>query len=287
MTDYELRFPWPWHLPEGITRALVIGVIAAAVAVVGIIAWNSSQALTGIHQLQASNAQNARNQADDNTRKLLAQITQAQGRIDSLNAQIGVLQGQATVNGNSISLLVADVDNLARALQTDINQLIALGQRPAAAQPARSTSATTTTTTVPARAGSPPTTTTVTVPRPGCGIQILGQCLGGTTPTTKAAVATGNGFGCAPALAYLHAHQAPGFTDVCAPHSAFGHYGVTCVNHLPQCAPGTKVIYIACPADFVYRNEAENSWVLTGGPGRIDAYGQGTPAEQATCNRYA
>ena len=61
---------------------------------------------------------------------------------------------------------------------------------------------------------------------------------------------------------------------------------MTCVNHPPQCAAGTKVVYISCPAPFVYQNEAQNSIVLSGGPGRIDAWGQGTPAQDATCNSY-
>jgi hypothetical protein len=86
--------------------------------------------------------------------------------------------------------------------------------------------------------------------------------------------ATSGGFGCQAALAYLAAHQAPGFVDVCRPHAASGGYGYTCVDHSPQC-PGTKVIAIACPAPIVYQNEASNSWVMSGrSRAPIDPYGQ-------------
>lgn len=66
------------------------------------------------------------------------------------------------------------------------------------------------------------------------------------------------GFGCADALAYLAANAAPGYTFGCAPHSALGHYGYTCDN-VPGVCPGTMHIQIACPAPFVYENEAANS----------------------------
>jgi hypothetical protein len=90
-------------------------------------------------------------------------------------------------------------------------------------------------------------------------------------------------FGCAAALAYLAAHQAPGFVDVCRPHAASGGYGYTCVNHAPQC-PGLKVIAIACPAPIVYKNEASNSSVLTGrSRAPIDPFGQNDPR----CPAYA
>lgn len=89
---------------------------------------------------------------------------------------------------------------------------------------------------------------------------------------------------CASALAYLAAHQAPGFVDVCAPGSALGHYGFTCSNVAPHCPNGARVIHIACPAPFVYKNEAHNSWTLTGGATGIDPFGQGSPTEQASCS---
>ena len=90
------------------------------------------------------------------------------------------------------------------------------------------------------------------------------------------AVAAGD-FGCAAALAYLAAHQAPGFVDLCRPHAASGGYGYTCVDHAPQC-PGSKVIAIACPAPIVYKNEASNSLVLAGrSQAAIDPFGQNDP----------
>lgn len=91
--------------------------------------------------------------------------------------------------------------------------------------------------------------------------------------------------GCADALAYLSAHQAPGFVDVCGPGTASGHYGFTCWNVAGRCPNGAKVIRIACPAPFVYMNEAHNSWSLVGRGSGIDPYGQGTSAEQAFCDR--
>ena len=90
---------------------------------------------------------------------------------------------------------------------------------------------------------------------------------------------------CADALAYLAAHQAPGFVDVCGPGSALGRYGYTCWNIPGRCPDGAKVIHIACPAPFVYMNEAHNSWALQGRQSGIDPYGQGSPDERAFCDR--
>src|SRR4051794_15851734 len=99
-----------------------------------------------------------------------------------------------------------------------------------------------------------------------------------TAPSGQPAVA----MSCADALAYLASHQAPGFTDLCADGSAFGHLGVTCVDQAGMCA-GTRIVHIACPAPFVYMNEAHNSWVLTGQRTGIDPYGQGSAAARAAC----
>lgn len=87
---------------------------------------------------------------------------------------------------------------------------------------------------------------------------------------------------CADALAYLAAHQAPGFDSACAAGSALGHLGFTCVDQPGMCA-GTRIIRIACPAPFVYMNEAHNSWVLIGARTGIDPYGQGSASERAAC----
>jgi hypothetical protein len=53
-----------------------------------------------------------------------------------------------------------------------------------------------------------------------------------------------------------------------------------------MCPDGAKVIHIACPAPFVYMNEAHNSWTLIGGGSGFDPYGQGTPAERAFCDAH-
>ena len=87
---------------------------------------------------------------------------------------------------------------------------------------------------------------------------------------------------CADALAYLAAHQAPGFSDVCAAGTARGHLGFTCVNQAGMCE-GLRIIRIACPAPFVFMNEAHNSWVLIGARTGIDPFGQGSAAERAAC----
>jgi hypothetical protein len=77
---------------------------------------------------------------------------------------------------------------------------------------------------------------------------------------------------CGPALAYLSAHAAPGFTFQC-PGYADGHQAMTCVNHAPECA-GKLIIAIAVPCPAAYMNEASNSWVLTGQRSTpIDPYG--------------
>jgi hypothetical protein len=103
-------------------------------------------------------------------------------------------------------------------------------------------------------------------------------------PTTAPAPAPAPVGDCATALAYLAAHQAPGFVASCGPGTAFGHYGVACWNAV-YCPNGQKIIHIACPLPFVYMNEAHNSWTLVGAASGIDPYGQGRPAEQAYCNR--
>lgn len=91
---------------------------------------------------------------------------------------------------------------------------------------------------------------------------------------------------CNDALAYLAAHQAPGFVDACGDGSALGHYGHTCFNVAGMCPDGAKFIHIACPAPFVYMNESHNSWTLIGRASGFDIYGQGSPAERAFCDRH-
>ena len=91
---------------------------------------------------------------------------------------------------------------------------------------------------------------------------------------------------CADALGYLAVHAAPGFAASCEPGNSMGRFGYTCWNVAPQCGDGGRVIHIACPAPFVYQNEAHNSWALLGQRSGIDPYGQGSPAEQAFCDRY-
>ena len=72
----------------------------------------------------------------------------------------------------------------------------------------------------------------------------------------------GSRYGCGAALAYLRTHAAPGFRFQC-PGYAWGHQGMTCANHPPQC-PGERIIAIAIPCRAAYMNEASNSWVMLG-----------------------
>ncbi len=102
-----------------------------------------------------------------------------------------------------------------------------------------------------------------------------------TATSTAPAVTTS----CADALSYLAAHAAPGFLASCDPGNSLGRYGYTCWNVAPECGDGGRVIHIACPAPFVYENEAHNSWALIGQGARIDPYGQGSLAERAFCDR--
>jgi hypothetical protein len=89
-----------------------------------------------------------------------------------------------------------------------------------------------------------------------------------TTTTTEAQ----SGYGCAPAIAYLEAHAAPGFEFEC-PGYADGHQAMTCMNIQGLC-PGADVIAISVPCAAAYMNEASNSWVLTGkSDAPIDPYG--------------
>lgn len=89
---------------------------------------------------------------------------------------------------------------------------------------------------------------------------------------------------CAEALNYLSSHAAPGFVASCSPGNSLGRYGFTCWNVAPQCGDGGRIIHIACPAPFVYQNEAHNSWALIGQGSGIDPYGQGTPSERPYCD---
>ena len=128
--------------------------------------------------------------------------------------------------------------------------------------PATTTVPTTTPPTTPPAAVPTPTTPPVPAPVP-------------PTPRAPAAVAVAtvsNGYGCAPALAYLQAHAAPGFTFEC-PGWTDGHQAMTCDNVAGIC-PGAKVIAIATPCPAAYMNEASNSWVVLGeSNAALDPYG--------------
>lgn len=123
------------------------------------------------------------------------------------------------------------------------------------------TAPTTTTTSPPPVA--PPTTVPAPAPAPATPP---------AAPARNVAAAVPSGYGCGPALAYLQAHAAPGFTFEC-PGSAQGHQAMTC-DYVPGVCPGTKVIAIATPCPAAYMNEASNSWVIEGeSHAPIDPYG--------------
>lgn len=80
-----------------------------------------------------------------------------------------------------------------------------------------------------------------------------------------------SGWGCADALAWLATHSAPGYRFVC-PGYAYGHQAMTC-NNTSLC-PGERLIVIAEPCPAAYKNEAHNSWILSGlASGVIDPFG--------------
>jgi hypothetical protein len=93
-----------------------------------------------------------------------------------------------------------------------------------------------------------------------------------TAPVADATSAGTPRYGCASAIAYLHAHAAPGFAIEC-PGYAEGHQAMTCDNVAGVC-PGAKVIAISVPCPAAYMNEASNSWVVEGQSHEpIDPYG--------------
>jgi hypothetical protein len=174
-------------------------------------------------------------------------------RVAALTAVVGVVAAGC--------LVVAVAATTPPSVDAEVG--LARVTRRAAAVSIRTT--TTSTTTGPARAAasSPPTT------------------IASPPPAPAAPPPVGN---CAAALAYLAAHQAPGFVATCAPGSALGHYGFACWNRGP-CPDGQRIVHIACPLPFVYMNEAHNTWTLLGVGSGIDPYGQGGTAEQAYCDR--
>ena len=126
------------------------------------------------------------------------------------------------------------------------------------------------------------TTTTPPTPSPAATSSIVAAAPAPAVTLVVPAVTTT----CADALDYLASHAAPGFVASCGPGNSMGRFGYTCWNVAPQCGNGGRIIHIACPAPFVYQNEAHNSWALIGQRSGIDPYGQGNPAEQAFCNRF-
>jgi hypothetical protein len=155
------------------------------------------------------------------------------------------------------------VDRVVRGVEVLGDQVTRPVVRPSLSSSTTSSSSTTTT-----------TTATPMPPAPSPAVLI-------TAPASPPPLSTT----CADALAYLAAHQAPGFSAVCADGTALGHLGFTCVNQPGMCE-GQRIIRIACPAPYVYMNEAHNSWVLIGVRTGIDPYGQGNAAERAACDPH-
>ena len=123
---------------------------------------------------------------------------------------------------------------------------------------------TTATTTV-----APPTVPTPPAPPPTAPVPAASPA---TAPRVLTVAPVPGGYGCGPALAYLQAHAAPGFTFTC-PGYAQGHQAMTCDN-VPGVCPDAEVIAIATPCPAAYMNEASNSWVVLGrSDAPIDPYG--------------
>jgi hypothetical protein len=94
-----------------------------------------------------------------------------------------------------------------------------------------------------------------------------------TPPSGLPAAGEATASGCAPALAYLRAYAAPGFSFEC-PGYADGHQAMTaCVAQASTCGL-QRLIVIADPCPNAYMNEASNSWALiAASDGPLDPYG--------------
>ncbi|HZU80450.1 MAG TPA: hypothetical protein VE991_11090, partial [Acidimicrobiales bacterium] len=105
----------------------------------------------------------------------------------------------------------------------------------------------------------PPAATTTTLPPPRSTTTTLAPPPASTTTAPSAPVPAGPGWGCAAALAYLTAHEAPGFSASC-PGPNDGKQATTTAYFDGTSVTGTIGIEDPCPA--AYMNEAHNSWVL-------------------------
>jgi hypothetical protein len=91
-----------------------------------------------------------------------------------------------------------------------------------------------------------------------------------TVPVPPVGEATASG--CAAALAYLAAYEAPGFSAACPAYSDGYQATTSCAG--TDCTAGQRVITITVPCAEAYMNEASNSWVLAGmSRSAIDPYG--------------
>jgi hypothetical protein len=108
-------------------------------------------------------------------------------------------------------------------------------------------------------------------PRPAGGASSAETFVSRSSGLAEAGEATASG--CAPALAYLRAYAAPGFSFEC-PGYADGHQAMTkCVSQASPCSV-QRLIVIADPCPDAYMNEASNSWALTGASDApLDPYG--------------
>ena len=101
----------------------------------------------------------------------------------------------------------------------------------------------------------PPTTTTTAPPPPPTTVPPPPP----PPPPASAPASPPPGWGCGAAMAYLAAHEAPGFSSSC-PGPNDGHQATTTAYYSNGDVTGTIGIEVPCPA--AYMNEAHNSWVL-------------------------
>ena len=135
---------------------------------------------------------------------------------------------------------------------------------PTCAAPPTTTTATPVPPTTTATTTTLVTTTTTTTAPPAAKIQIPTFQL----PARGAATA----YGCGPALAYLAAYGAPGFSASCPAYSEGYQATTSCAG--TYCSAGQRLITITVPCAAAYMNEASNSWVLSGlSNAPIDPYG--------------
>lgn len=119
-------------------------------------------------------------------------------------------------------------------------------------------------------ATGPPTTVTAAPPATTTTTTTSGTTRLAAVPVPPEGEASA--YGCAAAMAYLSAYEAPGFSAACPAYS--DGYQATTSCRGARCTAGERLITITVPCAEAYMNEASNSQVLAGlSQSPIDPYG--------------